>query len=79
MTKIPLPTIGEILQEEFMIPLGISPATLVKETTISLGQIEHILHNKVEINAGISQQLGLVFHVSDNYFLKLQKDINSRK
>ena len=28
MTKIPLPTIGEILQEEFMIPLDISPATL---------------------------------------------------
>lgn len=79
MTKIPLPTIGEILQEEFMVPLGISPATLSKETTISLEQINHILHNKLVINADTSQQLGQVFHVSDNYFLKLQKDINNRK
>lgn len=79
MTKIPLPTIGEILQEEFVIPLGISPTTLSKETTISLEQIDHILHNKLVINADISQQLGQMFHVSDNYFLKLQRDINSRK
>lgn len=79
MTKIPLSTIGEILQEEFMIPLGISPVTLSKETTISLEQIDHILHNKLIINADISQQLGQVFHVSNNYFLKLQKDINNRK
>lgn len=79
MTKIPLPTIGEILQEEFMIPQGMSPATLSKETTISLKQIDNILHNKLLINADISQQLGQVFHVSDNYFLKLQRDINSRK
>ena len=79
MTKIPLPTIGEILQEEFMVPLGISPATLSNETTISLEQIDHILHNKLIINADISQQLGQVFHVSDNYFLKLQKDISERQ
>ncbi|MCH5357222.1 HigA family addiction module antitoxin [Limosilactobacillus reuteri] len=79
MTKIPLPTIGEILQEEFMVPLGILPATLSKGTDISLEQIDHILHNKLVINADISQQLGQVFHVSDDYFLKLQKDINSRK
>lgn len=79
MTKIPLLTIGEILQEEFMISLGISPVTLSKETTISLEQIDHILHNKLIINADISQQLGQVFHVSDDYFLKLQRDINNRK
>lgn len=79
MTKIPLPTIGEILQEEFMVPLGILSATLSKGTDISLEQIDHILHNKLVINADISQQLGQVFHVSDDYFLKLQKDINSRK
>ncbi|MGE9970060.1 helix-turn-helix transcriptional regulator [Limosilactobacillus reuteri] len=79
MTKIPLPTIGEILQEEFMIPQGISPVTLSKKTTISLEQIDHILHNKLIINADISQQLGQVFHISDNYFLKLQKDVNNRK
>ena len=47
MTKIPLPTIGEILQEEFMVPLGISPATLSKETTISLKQIDNILHKNI--------------------------------
>ena len=79
MTKIPLPTIGEILQEEFMIPLDISPVTLSKKTTISLEQIDHLLHNKLVIDEDISQQLGQVFHVSDNYFLKLQKDIDSRK
>lgn len=79
MTKIPLPTIGEILQEEFMIPLDISPATLSRGTTISLEQIDHILHNKLIINADISQQLGQVFHVSDDYFLKLQRDISERQ
>ncbi|MQB63099.1 addiction module antidote protein, HigA family [Lactobacillus reuteri] len=79
MTKIPLPTIGEILQEEFMIPLDISPVTLSKKTTISLEQIDHLLHNKLVIDTDILQQLGQGFHVSDKYFLKLQKDIDSRK
>ena len=68
-----------MLQGEFMVPLGILSATLSKGTDMSLEQIDHILHNKLVINADISQQLGQVFHVSDDYFLKLQKDINSRK
>lgn len=79
MTKIPLPTIGEILQEEFMVPLGISTVTLSKKTTISLEQIDQILHNTLIINTDISQQLGQVFHVSDNYFLKLQRDISEKR
>lgn len=79
MAKIPLPTYWWNFTRRIYDSTRYITSNFIKKTTISLEQIDNILHNKLVINANISQQLGQVFHVSDNYFLKLQKDINERK
>lgn len=70
--------ISEILKEEFMIPLGITPYTLAKDTGISISEIQDILSDKREITVDISLRLAKYFCVSDTYFLDLQIDIDTR-
>ena len=40
------PTIGEILQEEFMEPMSISAYKLAKEIHVPVSRIQDILHNR---------------------------------
>lgn len=78
MDKIELPTIGEILKEEFMIPLGVSAYKLAKEIGVPVSRIQDLLHNRRKITPETSIRLGRFFGVSDNYFLNLQNDIDIR-
>lgn len=78
MTKIPTPTIGEILKEEFMKPLQNSAYRLAKLIGVPTSRIQNILHDRVGITVDTSIRLGRVFGVSDKYFLNLQEDIAFR-
>lgn len=42
---IETPTIGEILNEEFLIPLGISAYKLAQEINVPTSRIQDILHD----------------------------------
>ena len=46
---IPTPTIGEILLEEFLEPMGISAYKLAKEIHVPTSRIQDILHNRRKI------------------------------
>ena len=46
---IETPTIGEILNEEFLIPLGISAYKLAQEINVPTSRIQDILHNRRKI------------------------------
>ena len=46
---IETPTIGEILSEEFLIPLGISAYKLAQEINVPTSRIQDILHNRRKI------------------------------
>lgn len=76
---IPLPKISEILEEEFMQPVGISDCQLAAALHVPLSIIQDLLNDKLKITASLSSNLGKCFGVSDNYFLKLQADINRHK
>ena len=78
MSKIPTPTIGEILKEEFMKPLQISAYRLAKLIGVPTSRIQNILHDRVGITVDTSIRLGRVFGVSNKYFLNLQEDIAFR-
>jgi len=78
MSKIPTPTIGEILKEEFMKPLQISAYKLAKLIGVPTSRIQNILHDRIGITVDTSIRLGRVFGVSDKYFLNLQEDIAFR-
>lgn len=79
MNKIPVPKIGELLKEEFMIPLDISAYALAKNINVPTSRIQDILHDRRQITVDTSVRLGRFFGVSDRYFLNLQNDIDLRK
>lgn len=75
---IPTPTIGEILQKEFLEPMGISAYRLAQEIHVPTSRIQDILHNRRKITADTSLRLAKYFGVSDSYFLDMQNDIDIR-
>ena len=75
---IPTPTIGEILQEEFLEPMGISAYKLAQELHVPTSRIQDILHNRRKITADTSLRLARYFGLSDKYFLDIQNDIDIR-
>lgn len=79
MTKnISTPTIGEILKEEFMEPMGISAYRLAQGIFVPTSRVQDILHDRRKITVDTSLRLGKFFGVSDEYFLKLQNDVDIR-
>ena len=76
---IELPTISEILKEEFMDPMGISAYKLANEIKVPTSRIQDILHDRRKITPDTSIRQGRYFGVSDKYFLNLQLDIDLRK
>ncbi|WP_251574596.1 HigA family addiction module antitoxin [Limosilactobacillus agrestimuris] len=78
MKDIPIPTIGEILKEEFMEPFGLSAYRVAKEIDVPTSRIQDILHDRRQITVNTSIRLGRLFGVSDRYFLNLQNDIDIR-
>ena len=75
---IETPTIGEILNEEFLIPLGLSAYKLAQEINVPTSRIQDILHNRRKITVDTSLRLAKFFGVSDGYFMALQDDIDIR-
>lgn len=80
MTKncIETPSIGEILQEEFMIPMGLSAYKLAQDIKVPVSRIQDILHGRRKITADTSLRLAKLFGVSDAYFLDMQNEIDMR-
>ena len=78
MDFITPPTIGEILQEEFLAPMKISAYRLAQEIHVPVSRIQDILHDRRKITADTSLRLAKFFGVSDKYFLDMQTDIDIR-
>lgn len=75
---IETPSIGEILQEEFMIPMGLSAYKLAQNIKVPVSRIQDILHGRRKITADTSLRLAKLFGVSDAYFLDMQNEIDMR-
>jgi addiction module HigA family antidote len=69
-------TPGEILQEEFLIPLGISQYRLAKELNIPQTRISGIINNSRRITADTALRLSLFFGNSAKFWLGLQNDFD---
>ncbi|UNL41754.1 HigA family addiction module antidote protein [Ligilactobacillus agilis] len=74
-----LPTVSEILKEEFMEPMGISAYKLAKEIKVPTSRVQDILHGRRQITPDTSIRLGRYFGVSDGYFLNIQVEILLRR
>lgn len=80
MTKnrIPLPTPGEILFEEFLQPMKISQYELAKAIHVPQIRISEIVRGMRAISPDTSLRLGQYFKMSANFWLNLQNDYDLR-
>jgi addiction module HigA family antidote len=69
-------TPGEILQEEFLVPLGISQYRLAKELNIPQTRVSSIINSSRRITADTALRLSLFFGNSANFWLGLQNDFD---
>lgn len=65
-------TPGELLQEEFLIPLKISQYRLAKEIGVSARRINEIVKEVRAITADTDLRLCRFFGLSDGYWLRAQ-------
>lgn len=63
---------GEILQEDFLIPLGISQYRLAKDISVPARRINEIVHGKRAISADTALRLARYFGSSERLWLNLQ-------
>ena len=63
---------GEVLQEEFLKPLGISQYRLAKDISVPPRRINEIVQGKRAITADTALRLARYFRTTDRFWLNLQ-------
>jgi addiction module HigA family antidote len=74
MERLPNIHPGEVLKEEFLIPLGLSAYKLSKEIDIPQTRISSILKGKRRITADTAIRLSRYFGTTAKFWLGLQND-----
>ena len=65
---------GEILNEEFLLPLGLSQNRLALDIHVPARRINEIVHGKRRITADTALRLAKYFNMSAQFWLGLQMD-----
>ncbi len=69
---------GEILREEFMLPMEININRLARDIAVPPGRISEIINGKRAISADTALRLGRYFNVSPQLWVGLQSDYDLR-
>ncbi|MGI8495363.1 MAG: HigA family addiction module antitoxin [Pyrinomonadaceae bacterium] len=72
---------GEILSEEFLMPMNISKPQIAEDTGISLAEIKKIIEGKSSVTPNSALHLSLYFGLSERFWLNLQSryDLETEK
>lgn len=63
---------GEVLQEEYIKPLGLTQVALAKELGISTNRLNELVKGKRGITADTALRLSHRFHTSPEFWMNLQ-------
>ena len=63
---------GEILLEEFLVPMGISQYRLAKDVAVPPRRINEIVHGTRAVSADTALRLARYFGTSERFWLNLQ-------
>ena len=77
--KFELPKIGDILVEEFLEPLEITPYRLAKDLGVSTSSILDLVHNKRKISVEMALRLSKYFGTSSKFWLNMQNELDLRE
>ena len=78
MTKMIAIHPGEILKEEFLDPLGVTPYRLAKELHVPAPRVNDIVLGKRGISADTALRLGRYFNLPAQFWLNLQNEYDLR-
>ena len=67
---------GEILKEEFMVPLGITQKRLADHIGCDIKVINRIVNSKTSITADMAIKLAYTFNTSPEFWLNAQNAVN---
>lgn len=63
---------GEILKEEFLVPMGITPYRLARDISVPLTRITAILAGERSVSADTALRLSRYFGMSERFWANLQ-------
>ncbi len=63
---------GEILLEEFLLPLGVSQYRIAKDIGVTPRRINEIIHGRRAVTADTALRLGRYFDMEAQFWLNLQ-------
>ena len=63
---------GEVLMEDFLVPLGLSQYRLAQDISVPPRRINEIVHGKRAITADTALRLARYFGTSEQFWLNLQ-------
>lgn len=73
---LPNPHPGEILQIEFLEPMGLSQNALARAIDVPPRRINELVHGKRAVTADTDLRLARYFGLSEGFFLGLQADFD---
>ncbi|WP_339490990.1 HigA family addiction module antitoxin [Pseudomonas sp. EL_65y_Pfl2_R95] len=65
---------GEILREEFLLPLDISPTALARALRVSAPTVNEIVRERRDVTADMAIRLGRYFDTTAQFWMNLQTD-----
>lgn len=79
MRKVPYPAPGEILREEFLVPMGISAYRLARDIGVPQMRISEIVAGKRAITVDTGLRLSRYFGLNDGFWTGLQLDYDTAR
>jgi len=70
---------GEILLEEFLLPMEISQNRIARDIGVPPRRINEIVHGKRSVTADTAVRLAKYFNVSESFWMGLQSDYDVKE
>lgn len=74
--NIELPTVGEILEQEFLQGFDLSQSDLARAIDVPRARISDIVNNKRAVSADTDLRMTKYFGLSQGYFLRIQTKLD---
>lgn len=65
---------GEVLREDFLLPLKLAPEKLAKSIKVSPQVIQELIEEKKDLDKDLATRLALYFDMSTEFWLGIQHD-----
>ena len=67
---------GEILREEFLLPLGMTQKQLADHLGCDVKVVNRIVNGRTSVSAGMALKLGAAFRTAPKFWLNAQKAVD---